>query len=70
MCFIKTRVSGETSFVSYFAKHEAKQVSYFAKQTCYFAKFRYEAKQAVSARFVRFITNLYQILSFIKKIAN
>jgi hypothetical protein len=42
------RVSRETSFVSYFAKYETKQVSCFAKQTCCFAKFCYEAKQAVS----------------------
>jgi hypothetical protein len=42
------RVSSETSFVPYFAKHETKQVSCFAKQTCRFAKFRFEAKLAVS----------------------
>jgi hypothetical protein len=42
------RVSSETSFVSYFAKHETKQVSCFAKQTSCFAKFCFEAKQAVS----------------------
>jgi hypothetical protein len=62
-----TRVSSETSFVSYFAKHETKQVSCFAKQTCRFAKFRFEAKLAVShvslffkrnetARFACFVT--------------
>jgi hypothetical protein len=45
---VKYRVSSETSFVSYFAKHETKQVSCFAKQTSCFAKFRLEAKQAVS----------------------
>jgi hypothetical protein len=61
------RVSSETSFVSYFAKHETKQVSCFAKQTCRFAKFRFEAKLAVShvslffkrnetARFACFVT--------------
>jgi hypothetical protein len=44
----KPRVSSETSFVSYFAKHETKQVSCFAKQTSCFAKFHLEAKQAVS----------------------
>jgi hypothetical protein len=75
------RVSSETSFVSYFAKHETKQVSCFAKQTCCFAKFRYEAKQPVSyvslffkrngnAGFACFVTNFYQILSFIKKIVD
>jgi hypothetical protein len=36
-----SRVSSETSSVSYFAKYETKQV------LC-FAKFRYEAKQAAS----------------------
>jgi hypothetical protein len=77
-----TRVSSETSFVSYFAKHETKQVSCFAKQTCCFAKFRYEAKQAAShvslflkrnetVRFACFVTNFcYQILSFIKIIVD
>jgi hypothetical protein len=75
------RVSSETSFVSYFAKHETKQVSCFTKQTCCFAKFRYEAKQAVSyvflffkqnknARFACVVTNFYQILSYIKKIGD
>jgi hypothetical protein len=73
------RVSSETSFVSYFAKHETKQVSCFAKQTCCFAKFRLETKQAVSyfslffkrnetACFSCFATNFCQILSYIKKI--
>jgi hypothetical protein len=42
------RFSSETSFVSYFAKHETKQVSCSAKQTCRFAKFCFEAKLAVS----------------------
>jgi hypothetical protein len=37
---VHSRVSSETSFVSYFAKHET-------KQTCCFVKFRLEAKQAV-----------------------
>jgi hypothetical protein len=75
------RVSSETSFVSYFAKHETKQVSCFAKQTCCFAKFRFEAKQAVShvllffkrnatARFACFVKKFHQILSFIKKIVD
>jgi hypothetical protein len=79
---VQSRVSSETSFVSYFAKHETKQVSRFAKQTCCFAKFRYEAKQAVShvslffkrnetVRFACFVTNFfYLILSFINKIVD
>jgi hypothetical protein len=69
-----TRVSSETSFVSYSAKHETKQVSCFAKQTCCFAKFRFEAKQAVShvslffkqnetVGFAYFVTNFFKFLS-------
>jgi hypothetical protein len=75
------RVSSETSFVSYFAKHETEQVSCFAKQTCCFAKFCFEAKQTVlhvsllfkrneTVRFASFVTNFYQILPFIKKIVD
>jgi hypothetical protein len=78
---LQIRVSSETSFVSYFAKHETKQVSCFAKQTGCFAKFRLEAKQAVShvslfckrnetACFACFVKYFFQILSFIKKIVD
>jgi hypothetical protein len=62
-----TRVSSETSFVSYFAKHKTKQASCFAKQTYCFAKFRFEAnkqfhvslffKRNETARFASFVTN-------------
>jgi hypothetical protein len=72
-----TRVSSETSFVSYFAKHKTKQVSCFTKQTSCFAKFCYEAKQAVlhvslffkrneTSRFAC-LYNFFQMLSYIKK---
>jgi hypothetical protein len=70
------RVSSETSFVSYFAKHETKQVSCFAQQTCCFAKFRYEAKQAVlhfslffkrneTVRFACFVTIFFFLSNFV-----
>jgi hypothetical protein len=76
---LDTRVSSETSFVSYFAKHETKHVSCFTKQTCCFAKFRFEAKQAVShvslfckrnktTYFASFVNIFPKILSYIKKI--
>jgi hypothetical protein len=76
VCLI--RVSSETSSISYFAKHETKQVSCFAKQTCCFAKFALKRNNQFrmfrcfqtkrNSPFRMFRNNFYPIMSYINKI--